>query len=147
MSAYSATQTQMTEAGLLVEALKEMGYNPVVCLDNPQALKGYMGDYRTADGSGHTTDVRQAMKAHVIIPQGQLKGAANDIGFVLGADGKFSGIYSQYDRRANATAEWQQRLSGEYGCQKAQKEMRKAGFRMTQKTVNKGKVEFAFVKA
>jgi len=145
MSAYSEVQTQFTDGELLIEALKELGYNPVNCIGKPEPLIGYQGDYRTADGEGHTRDASKAMRADVIIPRSQVGGSSNDVGFVRGSDGKFSAIISDYDSRRH-NAEWLKKLRTAYAEKGILKQAKRAGLTLTGKKTVNGKVQFQFLK-
>ena len=67
MSKYVELRTSLNDEKYLVEALRELGYEPEVCPEG-RPLVGYVGDQR-------------AERAHVIIPRGQLDSASNEIGF------------------------------------------------------------------
>ena len=54
--------------------------------EQPQALFGYGGDVR-------------AQRAHVIVRRQHIFGASNDVGFLKNADGTFTAIVSEFDRR------------------------------------------------
>ena len=84
MSSYNEIQTTFSDQGCLVEALKEMGYQPQVS-EKPQHLEGYRGDERT-------------QKAEIIIPRKQVGGASNDVGFKRNENGTFTAIVSDYDK-------------------------------------------------
>lgn len=134
MSAYSTTQTQFTDPDLLIEALRELGYTPTICLDNPQHLTGYTGDTRPET-------------AHIIIPRHQVGGASNDVGYIRGTDGTFRAIVSAYDSRTHFAPAKQQKLSGVYADCKVKREAKRAGLRMTGRKVENGKTVYQFVKA
>lgn len=147
MSAYSQVQTQFTDPELLVEALRELGYNPVVSIGKPQPLRGIGGDYRTRDGQGHTRNAADAMTGEIIIPRSQVGGASNEVGFSRGADGKYTAIISAYDSHTNFALSRQQQLAGQYADCKVKREAKRAGLRMTGRKVQNGKVEYLFIKA
>lgn len=67
MSEYHVVEVCFTDPGLLVESLKEMGYNPEVH-EKAVNLHGYQGDKRD-------------QKAHIVIPRQQVGAASNDVGF------------------------------------------------------------------
>ena len=130
MSAYSKTPTEFRDGELLIKALEEMGFKPTNALENPMPLVGYQGDYRTADGEGHTKSVAAAMKAHVIIPRKQVGGASNDIGFVRGEDGKFHAILSDYDRACGKNEKWVAQVNVGYQHLHLHKQASKMGYRV-----------------
>lgn len=74
----------------LLAALAAFGWDSgkVEVHDTPQALYGYSGDKRNE-------------KANVIIRRNNTGvGASNDVGFVLGPDGSYKAIVSEYDQNA-----------------------------------------------
>lgn len=132
MSKYGDIQTQFTDGGLLIEALEEMGYKPINCIDKPQQLEGYQGDKRKET-------------AHVIIPRKQVGGAANDIGFTKGPDGKFRAIISEYDSNRH-NAEWLGRLRDNYTEKGVVKVAKQNGFRAVSRKAANGKRELEFIR-
>lgn len=148
MSAYSEVVTQFTDGELLIEALREMGFQPVNCIGNPKPLVGYQGDFRTADGEGHTKDASKAMRADIILPRAQVGGASNDIGFKRGADGKFAAIVSDYDS-SRYNAEWMKKLRAGYTDKGIMKSAAKAGLKFISKGKNPitQKMDYQFLKA
>lgn len=148
MSAYSEVVTQFTDGELLIEALREMGFQPVDCIGKPQPLVGYQGDFRTADGEGHTKDASKAMRADIILPRAQVGGASNDIGFKRGADGKFSAIVSDYDSSRYNSA-WMTKLRAGYTDKGIMKSAAKAGLKFISKGKNPitQKMDYQFLKA
>lgn len=145
MSAYTEMKTELKNGELIVEALKAMGFTPTVCIGDPQPLVGYQGDYRTADGNGHTRDKKLAMKADIIIPRSQVGGASNDIGFVQ-RDGKFHPIISQYDS-SRYDASWLTGLKVKMGEVGIEQQAKKLGLRLAGKTVEKGKIKYQYIMA
>jgi hypothetical protein len=67
MSEYRVIDVEFRDEKVLIDALKEMGYNPTVT-DESRPLQGYQGDDRE-------------QKAHIIIPRKQVGGSSNDVGF------------------------------------------------------------------
>lgn len=83
MSEYHECEVSMVDQEAIIEALKEMGYQPKI-YQNPVNLTGYMGDKRK-------------QKAHIIIPRDQVYSASNDVGFEKQSNGKYKLHISQYD--------------------------------------------------
>jgi hypothetical protein len=96
VSKYVELRTSVTDERYLVEALRELGYQPEVCLEG-RALIGYLGDKR-------------AEQAQIIIPRGQLDSASNDIGFARDGTGIYQVIVSEYDRGIGFDDAWLGRL-------------------------------------
>ena len=67
MSEFHVIEVEIYDKDCLIDALKEMGYNPEL-YDNPVHLYGYEGDKRI-------------QKAHIRIPRSQIGSASNDVGF------------------------------------------------------------------
>ena len=67
MSEFHVVELEIEDRDSIVEALKEIGYTPIVHTE-AQQLHGYHGDLRV-------------QKAHIIIPKSQISQASNDIGF------------------------------------------------------------------
>jgi hypothetical protein len=125
-----------------------MGFQPKNCIGKPEPLIGYQGDYRTADGEGHTKDASKAMKADIIIPRAQVGGASNDIGFRRGPDGKYGAIISDYDS-SRYNAEWMTKLRAAYTDKGIMKSAAKAGLKLISKAKNPvtQKMDYQFLKA
>ena len=100
MSKYVELRTSLTDERYLVEALRELGYEPEVCPEG-RPLVGYVGDQR-------------AERAHVIIPRGQLDSASNEIGFARDDGGVFQAVVSEYDRSIGFNDAWLGRLAQVY---------------------------------
>ena len=96
MSKYVELRTSLTDERYLVEALRELGYEPEVCREG-RPLVGYLGDKR-------------AEQAHIIIPRGQLDAASNEIGFARDNGGVYQAIVSEYDRGIGFNDAWLGRL-------------------------------------
>lgn len=96
MSKYVELRTSLTDERYLVEALRELGYEPEVCPEG-RPLVGYVGDQR-------------AERAHVIIPRAQLDSASNEIGFARDNGGVYQAIVSEYDRGIGFNDAWLGRL-------------------------------------
>jgi hypothetical protein len=119
MSAYNEIETQYSDQGCLIEALKEMGYQPQVS-EKPQHLEGYHGDQRQ-------------QTAEIIIPRRQVGGASNDVGFKKKADGTYTAIISDYDRSSNFGVKKQQELKRLYAEKMAVKQAKANGLKFTGK--------------
>jgi hypothetical protein len=96
VSKYVELRTSVTDEQYLVEALRELGYQPELCPEG-RPLVGYLGDKR-------------AERAQIIIPRGQLDSASNDIGFVRDRTGVYQTIVSEYDRGIGFDDAWLGRL-------------------------------------
>ena len=96
MSKYVELRTSVTDERYLVEALRELGYQPELCPEG-RPLVGYLGDKR-------------AEQAQIIIPRGQLDSASNDIGFARDGTGVYQAIVSEYDRGIGFDDAWLGRL-------------------------------------
>jgi len=92
VSKYVELRTSLTDERYLVEALRELGYEPEVCREG-RPLVGYVGDER-------------AERAHIIIPRGQLDSASNEIGFARDNSGLYQAIVSEYDRGIGFDDAW-----------------------------------------
>ena len=92
MSKYVELRTSLTDERYLVEALRELGYEPEVCREG-RPLVGYLGDQR-------------AERAHIIVPRGQLDSASNEIGFARDNGGVYQAIVSEYDRGVGFDDAW-----------------------------------------
>ncbi len=116
MSAFGQFTTQLCNEEYLVEALRNMGFNPEVHVE-PQNLHGYRGDVR-------------ADKAHIIIRRDQLSSASNDLGFVRGADGRYTAIISDYDTGAGFGEAWMKQLNQNYCACKTTAVAMQKGYRL-----------------
>jgi hypothetical protein len=122
MSHYANLQTNITDIDALVAALcrveNRSGNNWVGRIEthtDAQHLYGYQGD-------------RRPQKAHVIIRRHNVGGAANDLGFVRGKDGKFQAIISEYDSNYYNAA-WMGKLTTYYGVEKTKIELDAKGIK------------------
>src|SRR5271170_265153 len=125
MSAYNEIETQFSDQGCLVEALKEMGYQPQVS-EKPQNLEGYHGD-------------RRQQTAEIVIPRRQVGGASNDVGFKKNADGTFTAIISDYDKSTHFGLKKQTELKAKYAEKMSMKQAKANGLKFVGKktTTNK----------
>lgn len=100
MSKYVELCTNLNDERYLVEALRELGYEPEVCREG-KPLTGYQGDQR-------------AEYAQIIIPRRQLDSASNDIGFARDGSGVYRAVISEYDRSIGFDDAWLGRLAQSY---------------------------------
>jgi hypothetical protein len=100
MSKYEELRTVLSEELFLVEALRDLGYNPEVSNEG-LSLYGYLGDERPE-------------KAHIVIRRRQLDSASNDIGFTRDASGVYRALISEYDRGIGFNEAWLGRVAQTY---------------------------------
>ena len=100
MSKYVELRTTLNDEHYLIEALRELGYEPEVCPEG-RRLVGYLGDAR-------------AERAQIIIPRRQLDAASNDIGFARDEGGVYQAIVSEYDRGIGFDDAWLGRIAQIY---------------------------------
>lgn len=134
MSAYSEQQTQITDANVLKECLKEKGYANVEQHDKAQQLVGYHGDKRE-------------QTAEIIIRRAHIGGSSNDIGFKKQKDGTYGAIISDFDKHKHNAA-WMADLKKRYAEKKIMKQAKESGLRFIKKTQSQdGSFKLQFVKA
>lgn len=140
MSQYTEQKTQITDADILKECLKEKGYGTVEQHEKPQPLVDFCGKQtKYLDPTGD--------KAELIVRRQYVGGAANDIGFKKNADGTFGAVISQYDTHKH-NAEWMADLKKRYAEKKIMKTAKKAGLIFVSKKETKtGGFKLQFVKA
>ena len=100
MSKYAELRTTLTDERYLVEALRELGYEPEVCREG-RPLVGYLGDER-------------AERAQIILRRSKLDSASNDIGFARDGSGVYQAVISEYDRGIGFDDAWLGRLAQVY---------------------------------
>jgi hypothetical protein len=84
MSAYKSLSCSFKDFDTLIDALKELQYEPVVYKEK-QNLRGY------------TNDLRED-KAEIIVPKNQISLASNDLGFSYDENtNEYNMICSEYD--------------------------------------------------
>ena len=100
MSKYGETQTVLREEGLLLDALKAMGYQVEV---HPESapLNSYYSE-------------QEAKVANIIIRRAQLPGAFGDVGFVRQPDGRFTLIEDELDDHSGYGRRWLGRVQQIY---------------------------------
>ena len=139
MSQYAKLEAQYTDRDCLVSALAEVGYTDVEVHDQAQQLFDYHGRATTyLDASGD--------KANVIVRRKFVGGAANDLGFVKGADGKYSAIVSRYDTGKHDT-KWFNQLKDKYNDKVTTKEAKRQGLKLHSRTVVNGKLVVKYLQA
>lgn len=100
MSKYEELRTILSDECYLLEALKDLGFNPETS-PNGLSLYGYLGDERPE-------------KANIVIRRRQLKSASNDIGFARDANGVYRALISEYDRGIGFNDTWLGRIAQTY---------------------------------
>ena len=88
MSAYKLVKCSIKDHELLIKALEDLGFSPMIH-ETAQSLRGYLNDERE-------------QKAEIIIPKEQLNKmftrASNDLGFIWNSETEqFDMICSEYD--------------------------------------------------
>jgi hypothetical protein len=104
----------MTDAGALVKALGDMGFQNVEVHATAQHLQGVGGTTRP-------------QAAEVIIRRKHVGWLSNDIGFQRGPNGSFAAVISDYDLKWYS-AEWLDRLSQRYAYHVARAKLEEKGF-------------------
>lgn len=107
MSAYTQVKCDFRDKGILVEALREIGYQPHL-FDMAVQLEDYVGKLRP-------------QRAEIVIPRRQVGGSANDVGFAKQADGSYIAVISEYDNSATFTPKKMEELKLTYNLIKARK--------------------------
>ncbi len=100
MSKYGETQTVLHEEKLLLNALKEMGYQVEVHPEGTQ-LNSYYSE-------------QEGKVANIIIRRAQLPGAFGDVGFVRQPDGSFTVIEDELDGHRRYGRKWLGRVQQIY---------------------------------
>lgn len=134
MSAYTQQTTQINDAEILKECLKEKGYGTVEHTTEAQALVGYHGDKRQDT-------------AEIIIRRKHVGGMSNDIGFKKAKDGTYAAIISDYDKGKHNAA-WMTDLKKKYAEKKIMKVAKASGMTfLNRKQAADGSFKLQFVKA
>jgi len=100
MSKYGETQTVLHEEKLLLDALKEMGYQVEVHPEGAR-LNSYYSE-------------QEGKVANIIIRRAQLPGAYGDVGFVRQPDGRFTLIEDELDNHSGYGKKWLGRVQQIY---------------------------------
>lgn len=134
MSAYTEQETQITDADILKECLKEKGIKEVVQHDTPVQLEGYHGDKRKDT-------------AEIVIPRRAVGSSSNDVGFKKQPDGTYKAIISQYDSHKFNQA-FMSDLKKRYAEKKIHKVAKQSGLSFLRKQQGTdGSFKLQFVKA
>jgi hypothetical protein len=84
MSAYKTIQCSFKDKNILLDCLKELGYEPVVYKEKSK-LSGYRGDQRE-------------QTAEIIVPRTQISPVSNDLGFTFDEEkNEYLMLCSEYD--------------------------------------------------
>ena len=84
MSAYKTIQCSFKDKNILLDCLKELGYEPVVYKEKSK-LSGYRGDQRE-------------QTAEIIVPRTQISPVSNDLGFAFDEEkNEYLMLCSEYD--------------------------------------------------
>jgi hypothetical protein len=124
MSQFCEVETEYNDAESIIEALKELGYEPKV-YSKPVSLHGYRGDKRK-------------QTAEIVVPRKQMGSASNDLGFKRQADGKYKLIISEFDISQKRFDE--KRMKQEYAAKRIYKTARTHGFRVVRERREKNKI-------
>lgn len=140
MSAYTEQKTQITDADILKECLKEKGYGTVEHHDEAKPLVDFQGKQT------HYVD-KTGDKAEIIVRRQYVGGMANDLGFKRQSDGTFAAIISQYDKHKHNDA-WLSDLKKRYADKKIRKVAKASGLSFIKRVEGKdGSYKLQFVKA
>lgn len=120
------TDIDMDDGDCIVKALKELGY-PCTVHAEPKNLHGFQGDKRE-------------QKAHIIVDKGHVGVAANDVGFLKKANGKYEMIISAYDKSARHADNFLKKLPRNYAAHKVIKTAATMGIRVTSKVEQDGEI-------
>ena len=133
MSAYSEFQIKdFKDRELLIAALTAMGYSPAF----NARLSDHWNEYR---GNAPTVDI--------LIPKGQLRGTYDDVGFKRNADGSYSAVIGDMDRRRGCDDSWLAQLKGHYMEAGVIRQAKKIGLIPVSRKVNNGKVTLVYQRA
>lgn len=133
MSHMVTSTTEIRDEGQLVkalEALEPTWKGHIERHAEPVHLNGYHGDQRKE-------------VAHVRIDRKYVSATSNDIGFIRGADGKFTAIISEFDRGIGGKdGAWLGKLSQHYAVEVVKREQILRGYRLVeQKEREDGSIE------
>lgn len=121
MSHFTTIKTTFVATGSLLKALADAGFKEVEVHDAAQPLYGYQGDVR-------------ADRAEIIIRRRFIGTASNDIGFKRQADGTFTAIISEFDRR-RYSVEWLNSLRQRYAYHVVKEQLDQQGFALVEEEV------------
>ena len=133
MSAYSEFPVrEFKDKELLTAALKAMGYVPTC----DAQLSDYWNEYRG-----------KAPKVDLLIPKSQLVGTYDDIGFKRNADGSYSAIIGDMDRRKGFDNNWLAQLKANYTESGVIRQAKKIGLIPISRKLVNGKVTLIYQRA
>ena len=139
MSEYRKSETNFTDLDCLVESLVAMGYKK-------EHIEVHEVAQQLIDFQGRPTHYldKNGDRAHVIVRRKHVGGAANDLGFHRGVDGKYSAIISAYDSGKH-NAKWLAGLKTNYAEKGLAKILKKQGFKYLGKKVVDGKIQIQYM--
>jgi hypothetical protein len=133
MSAYSEFPVEeFRDKELLLAALRAMGFNPTC----DAAMSDYWNEYRG-----------QSPVADILIPESQLTGTYDDIGFKLQANGSYAAVIGDMDRRKGFNNSWLDRIKGNYLEAGVLRQAKRAGLIPVSRKVSNGKVTLVYQRA
>jgi hypothetical protein len=118
MSHYTKLATKLTDPDALCQALADVGYAQVERHAEPVPLYGFQGDQR-------------ADQAHIIVRRQYISRMANDIGFLREADGTYTAIISEFDKRRHDEA-WANKLAQRYALNVVVTNLTAQGYELAQ---------------
>ncbi len=124
MSHYTSVKTTYKSLSDLVAALCLCGFTEEqieLSEENDMTLIGYDNAHRIIDG--------QVVKAALRIHRRHVGRASNDIGYVKQADGTYSAIISNYDKRKYGKS-WQDSVKREYNARIATRQLQRKGYKV-----------------
>jgi hypothetical protein len=135
MSHFNDFETEITDEEVLKKALcrcrnrenQLIKDNWIESHEKPTNLYGFQNDKRQ-------------QKANIIIRRDYVGGAANDLGFIKGPEGKYIAIISDYDR-GYYNKSWMGRLMTYYNIEKTKKEFDAKGVEYTESKDDQGRIQ------
>ena len=122
MSAYKTIQCSFKDQEILLECLKDIGYNPVVYKEKTN-LTGYKGDARS-------------QTAEIIVPRSQISAVSNDLGFAFDEEkSEYVMLCSDYDSHRGLS----DKVKQAYAIVAIRKALSKNKFSITAETKDKNK--------
>ena len=133
MSAYSNFPVkEFKDKELLIAALKAMGYVPTC----DAQLSDHWNEYRG-----------KAPKVDLFIPKSQLARTYDDIGFKRNADGSYSAVIGDMDRRKGFDNNWLAQLKANYTEAGVIRQAKKIGLIPISRKLVNGKVTLVYQRA
>ena len=118
----------MNDADCIIKALQELGYTAEVH-NKAKNLEGWHGEKRQ-------------QTANIIVNRQQVHSAANDVGFLLKADGTYEMIISNFDRHAIHGKKFTQDLLQLYSKHKTRKQAIQMGYMVQSESIdNEGRMK------